>query len=178
MAELKIGKRERVILIVVGVAVVLGVAFMMLGGGSDSAVVDVSSAPRVAPGTRPTSSPPPVEAGDSFDTGGAKDPFEPPGGFAVAQSPGGSPGGAQGSGSPTPQATGGVPGRSRVALLDIYTQGGTRFASVQVDGEIHNVKQGDTFSSTYRVVTITDSCATFVQGDERFTLCIGQQVYK
>ena len=176
-------------LIALGTVIVGALAFIMLGGQQDDSATtgttaQGSSGPRFVPRPTLTTSafPVPVQT-NGFDAGSsAKDPFEPPGGYVR---PGGTnvpgPSGSPGPGStatPTAQPTGGVPGRSKVVLLDVYSQKGTRFASVRINSEIHNVKEGDTFAGTYRVVTITEKCATFVQGDERFTLCIGQQVFK
>ncbi|MHB8511335.1 MAG: hypothetical protein ACYDCC_04065 [Actinomycetota bacterium] len=167
-------------LIVLGAVAVIALAVLLLfgggGGGGGNQPPGAIFVPRTElPNPRTSASASGVPAEGTYTPGNvAKDPFMPPGGFGLPSS----------SGLPTPgpgaspQPTGGTPGHSKVVLLDIFMENGVRFASVQVDGQTHNVKEGDTFANVYRVITITDQCATFVQGDERFTLCIGQQVFK
>ena len=83
------------------------------------------------------------------------------------------------SGSTTPTTTppstpGGnsslVLGGKTVVLLDTF-KGGTR-AQFEVDGTVYNVGIGDTFGGgSFELQSINGDCATFLYGDEPFTLC-------
>lgn len=175
----KIGKRERILLIVLGVIALGAVAFLLLSGGGDSTQPTAQPTGRIIvprrPTVRPSASPlPNLTPPDTFDSADARDPFRSPLGSG-APGPAPDPGA---TGSPTPRPSEDFQGGTRVSLLDVFTRDGVRFASVEVGGEQHNVKEGDTFAGNYRVVSITESCATFVMGDERFTLCNGQEVFK
>lgn len=178
--DMKIGPRERGLLIILGIVAALALVFFLFFRGGDSAstadgepfVPGVRSPTPTATGSPATSQPP--ESTEVFE---GKDPFKP---LIDAAAPGGGDGSTPppGAGTPSPGATGQPRDGTRVELLDIFMQDGVRFASVQVEDEIHNVKEGDTFAGSYRVVSLTDECGTFVLGDERFTLCIGQEVFK
>jgi hypothetical protein len=65
-----------------------------------------------------------------------------------------------------------------VTLLDVRKVGGKLVATVEVDGKDYNVSAGQTFATNFRVISLSSSCGTFVFGDERFSLCIGQEVRK
>lgn len=172
-----IGKREKILLGALGVVALIAVLFLLLFSGGDTPTTPSGGGGRrliprrPTPATTATQTPGAQTPIDVVDTDGARDPFDSP-----LESPAPAP---TGTGSPSPGATA-VPTRSgtRVTLIDIFTRDGVRFASVQVGNEQHNVKEGDTFAGNYRVVSVTESCATFVMGDERFTLCIGQEVFK
>lgn len=163
--QLNIGKRERVLLIALGGTVIVAALYLLFFRGGEEA-----GEPLVGPTPRPTATatpPAPQQTPQTVDVFEGRDPFEP------RIRPGATPGGTA-----SPGATGGPSTGQRVVLLDIFTRDGMRFASIEVDGRVHNVKEGDTFEDTYRVVSITDECVTLVKGDERFTLCIGQEVFK
>ena len=99
--------------------------------------------------------------------------------------PGGGGNGDPGPGpapTPTPGSTArpsdGDGETKRVTLLDIFTSDGERMATVEVDGQEFTVAEGDMFADNFRAIELTKRCGTFVFGDERFTLCIGQEVLK
>ncbi|HVL88604.1 MAG TPA: hypothetical protein VM841_00065 [Actinomycetota bacterium] len=183
--DMKIGPRERALLIILGVVVALALVFVLfLRGGDETPQAGEPFVP--GRGTPvPTVSPAPTMPPETTEVFEGKDPFKP---LIEAGAPGGGTGNGDGgnggfqpgpgTGTPTPGPTGGTRTGTRVELMDIFMQEGTRFASVKVGGEIHHVKEGDTFAGNYRVVSLTDECGTFVLGDERFTLCIGQEVFK
>lgn len=164
-------------LIILGIVVALGVAYLLFfSGGSETTSAD-GGTPFV-PGQRTptataTATPRETAPPDTDEVFEGKDPFKP---LIDVAGPGQSP--PPGGGTPTPGSTGGTRTGTRVELLDIFTTDGVLFASVRVSGETHNVKEGDTFAGNYRVVSLTEECGTFVLGDERFTLCIGQEVFK
>jgi hypothetical protein len=44
---------------------------------------------------------------------------------------------------------------------------------VEVDGQTFTVSEGEEFSDNFRVESIQGTCASFLFGDEPFTLCEG-----
>jgi hypothetical protein len=65
-----------------------------------------------------------------------------------------------------------------IRLLDVFTQDGERMAVIEVDDEEFTVVEGDTVNGNLQVLDLTKRCGTFLFGDERFTLCLGQEVRK
>lgn len=133
------------------------------------------------PEPEPTPSPtaPPEETFEVFES---KDPFRP---LVVAAADGGATnGGATGgttngtqegatdgaAGAPAP--TGG----NRVTLLDVFPQ--RREAQVRVGSTVYTVAEGEVFADNFKLVRISGECATFLHGDDRFTLCEGEEVIK
>jgi hypothetical protein len=156
----------------VGVLLAVVVFFAFFRGGGEEPVP--FSGPTLTPRATPraTASPSPVP--QTFDSFEGKDPFKP----LVSAAGGGTPSpGATPTGTPSPGPTGGPSGQ-RVTLLEITTRGGVRYATVEVNDRSYTVKEGDTFAGSYRVIDLTSNCGTFVFGDERFTLCVGQEVLK
>jgi len=85
------------------------------------------------------------------------------------------------TGSPSPTQPGGgssaVIGGRTIVILDIFMQGGERMVQVAVNGNVHNVGVGDDFGpgNDYMLQSISGNCATFLYGDEPFTLCVSVQ---
>lgn len=102
---------------------------------------------------------------EDFEIYQIKDPFEP----LVKSSSGGS-----GSGA----AAGEDQGQSTLTLEDIYTEDSTKYASVDVAGTNYKVKEGDTFATNYKVVTIGTDSVTLLYGDETIYLEIGSSISK
>jgi hypothetical protein len=66
-----------------------------------------------------------------------------------------------------------------VALLNVYTKGGQTVADVRVNDTVYTaVAPGQTFASSFQVVSLQGKCGTFLFGDERFQLCEGEEVLK
>jgi hypothetical protein len=66
-----------------------------------------------------------------------------------------------------------------VALLDVVTSDTGRSATVRVGSTIYEqARPGDVFATSFKVVSLTDTCGTFLYGDDRFQLCKGQEVLK
>jgi len=167
-------------LVILGLIIVLlVVGFLLLssGGTEPGALTTVTSTPRprasATPTFTPSATPTPVPRTDESFEG--KDPFQP---LVTPQVPSG----GDGTGStPAPTSTANTTGGTqsqRVSLDDIFREGGERFATVSVDGNQFTVQQGDTFDGSFKLLTLDASCGTFVFGDERFTLCLGQEVRK
>ena len=79
--------------------------------------------------------------------------------------------------SPAPTAPGGGSsqevGGKTVVLLSVFSSGGEPMVQVEVDGQVfNNVGIGDTFDNgRYELRSVSGDCATFLYGDESFTLC-------
>jgi hypothetical protein len=169
--------RERALAIILGIIVVLAVLFLLLSGGGGETIPPSSSGPIVRPSSSSTAPASPPETGQAFE---GKDPFQP---LVVAIAPGP-------SGNPAPIPTGSITGVNggtggtgstpamTVTLLDIRKQGGKLVATVEVGGKDYTASAGQTFATNFRVISLSSSCGTFVFGDERFSLCIGQEVRK
>jgi hypothetical protein len=194
------GERRRMIVLcsVLGVVVVAFLAKLVLfsGGGSSPSPIPALSAlsgqesSSTTPSSRSTGSP------ATFDVFATKNPFEP----VVIVTP------TDGTGSTTPttpdtsvtptsETTGPgdtagsttttsipsnepAPGTS-VALLDVYQNAdGTPMAKVQVGSTVYSVGVGQSFASSYQVVSLDSPCGQFLFGDAPFKLCEGEEVIK
>jgi hypothetical protein len=158
----------------------------------------VSGAPTSVPTVVPSGSPSPSEGGPvPSPIFSGRDPFSLPPQFQVSESPGGSTGatgpgptgstggttgptgstGGTGPGptGPTlPPTNGGttVIGGHTVVLIDTFTRSGVQHATVSVDGTVYNPAEGDTFAGgNFELRDVAGNCATFLFGDESFTLC-------
>jgi hypothetical protein len=196
--------RPFVILAIVGAGlIVLLLGYKVLGGGggggsSDSAA-PASTAATAAAGspaastTTTTSPAAPNTPNQSFDVFTTKNPFQP---LVTDSSSGGSSGSTSGSDSssttstttasgdatppptvPTDQApSAGTP----VSVLEVFSSNGTVTARVQVGSTVYTVVAGQTFATSYKVVSLDPgtSCGQFQFGDSPFQLCAGQQTLK
>jgi hypothetical protein len=82
-------------------------------------------------------------------------------------------GGGTGGGGTEPRV------RTRVALLDVYADDGRRVANVRVNDTVYEaVAPGEEFATSFRLVSLDDTCGTFLYGDDRFRLCQGEEVLK
>ncbi|MBI4743619.1 MAG: hypothetical protein HY776_02160 [Actinobacteria bacterium] len=102
---------------------------------------------------------------DSFEIYLIKDPFEP---LVKPQSD------DSGSGS----TSGGEESQSTLTLKDIYTEDSTKYTSIDVGETNYKVKEGDTFATNYKVVTIGTDSVTLLYGDETINLEIGSSISK
>jgi hypothetical protein len=181
-------KRERNMLVVLGVIAVAGLAFffLVMSGGDETEQAaptsPVSSPPAIpaTPGTgvgEPTDEPP--RAVTFF---GGRDPFVPL--IVDSPAPSGSP--APGT-SPVPPGTSPSPGTSPapipeptgvgpavtgrpVVLVDVLDESTVQ---VEVEGEAMTVTEGQRFARSYEFVSVDANCARFLYGDESFRLCEG-----
>jgi hypothetical protein len=81
-----------------------------------------------------------------------------------------------GTSSPPTQPGGGsseVVGGKTVVLLSVFRVAGEPVVQVEVDGRVFsNIGIGDTFDGgRYELRSVSGDCATFLYGDESFTLC-------
>ena len=165
------------------------VLFSFLGGGEEA----FPPIPPTVPGTG-SPSPSPGGGGPPIQSFTGRDPFSVPPALSPSPSPtvpGGSPS-PSGGGSGTPSPSGGgsqtpsptAPGNgssqnvggSTVVLLDIFQRDGATHAQVEVDGTVYDVVVGEQFAGgRFELRSVGGSCATFLFGDESFTLCITAQ---
>ncbi len=65
-----------------------------------------------------------------------------------------------------------------VTLQEIRDVNGTLRATIIVDGVTYDVGVDDTFADTFRVVSLDTDSGVFLNGDNAFTLSVGQQILK
>jgi hypothetical protein len=167
---------------VVGVLLAGFVLFSVLGGGEEPF-------PPIPDTPPPTSSPsPPPDGGPPIQSFTGRDPFSVPPALSpsplpTAPGPSGGPSGSPSvgpSGTPSPTAPGNDSsqnvGGSTVVLLDIFERDGATRAQVEVDGTVFDVGIGDQFAGgRFELRSVAGNCASFLFGDESFTLCITAQ---
>jgi len=132
-----------------------------------------------------------------------RDPFAIPAGFPVSSSGGTTTSGSTSSGTSTTSGgttTTTIPGSTttttapgtrtpsqpsgatetigghQVTLIDTFTTNGVEQATVSVDGTVYRPSAGETFgpSKEYKLQSVSGNCATFLFGDQSFTLCVPQ----
>ncbi|HWL89988.1 MAG TPA: hypothetical protein VNP90_01375 [Actinomycetota bacterium] len=173
--------------IVVGVLLAGFVLFSVLGGGEE-ALPPIG--PPITPGTESPS--PSPGAGPPIQSFTGRDPFSVPPALSPSPSPTVPGGNGTGTGTPSPSNGGGgtqtpsptAPGGgssqnvggSTVVLLDIFQRDGATHVQVEVDGTVYDVVIGEQFAGgRFELRSVAGNCATFLFGDEQFTLCINAQ---
>jgi hypothetical protein len=182
---MKLSTRDRRLLIGVAVVAVLGLGVFVVKGRlhkGTPAAPPVAAAPHtsggsstgIAPSPSPVAGQQPAAARSPKLVFTGRDPFVPlivaatspvSGGSSPTVSPAGSASSAPGGGSS--QTIGG----HTVVLDDIFTDNGVQKAQVEVDGTVYTVAPGDSFASSYQLVSISGTCGDFLFGDQSFTLC-------
>jgi hypothetical protein len=202
-----VNRRMVVLLAILGVLVVVFLARAVLSGGGDdgggdggaetSATTAVTTTTTTVGGggdggsTGTDGDTAPV---DEFEVFATRDPFEPvitltpdttpvttpvttPGTTPTTPSTSTTPGGATTTTTVSPGFEP-VPGE-QVTVLDVFVDAsGATMARVQVGSTVYTVAVGDTFATSYQVVSLEGTCGTFLYGDATFTLCEGEQVIK
>lgn len=82
------------------------------------------------------------------------------------------------AGGSTTTTKGNQPDGIRVKLLEVRDEASGRVAVVEVDGVAYTVKVGDTFATSFKVVSLTSSGGVFTYGDSAFSLAEGQSILK
>lgn len=173
---------------------------LLSGGGGDEAIpslppitVDPGAGPggEVSPSPSGGVSPIPVFTGrDPFSIPPALSPTLAPTTTSPGATTTGSPGPTT-SGSPSPTTSGSpgptdpaptdpgggsseVVGGKTVVLLAVLSRDGQPSVQVQVDGRVFNdIRIGEAFDNgRYELRSVSGNCATFLYGDESFTLCV------
>jgi hypothetical protein len=181
------------LLVLLGIVAVGGLLYLIttLGGGPSTQTAPPVPTPSASPtatggGSTPAASPSPeaspTSVPETFEVFESKDPFRPLVVAAAEPPPTGE--GAPPAPSPSPGAgAGGAPapsGGTVIELLDIVDapEGGTAKAQVRIGNTVYTVAPGETFASTFKVLSISGTCATMLNGDDKFTVCEGEQIIK
>jgi hypothetical protein len=177
--------------IVMGVLLAGFLLFSFLGGGEEAfPPIPETPLPPGSPSPSPGGGGPPIQSftgRDPFSVPPALSPSPSPTvpGGTVSPSPTDGDGGGGGTVTPSPTAPGPTApgdgssqnvGGSTVVLLDIFRRDGATHVQVEVDGAVYDVVVGEQFASgRFELRSVGGNCATFLFGDERFTLCITAQ---
>lgn len=165
-----------------------GVALLMLAAAVALSWMVVSSgllsADRAAAEPIPAASPAPAEVtvqsaapsavvSGGFQVSQPRDPFRP---LITEDSPvAGQPGvggtGGTGSGGFNPQGT-------VLTLQEIRDASGILRATVLVNGVSYDVGVGETFATSYKVISLDTAKGVFMFGDSAFELAVGQEILK
>jgi hypothetical protein len=87
-------------------------------------------------------------------------------------------------GATTGGTTGGTSGSAttvsgqRVALVTVYDRDGAQYAQTKVGETVYTPKVGDVFAGQFKLLATSGKTATYLFGDEQFTLSVGQEVLK
>ena len=172
----------------------------MLGGGdsaTEQSFVRRERAPQTAKKNpaKPVAKKPVAQPQTYADTSARVHPFRP---LVVARvqtptavgggTPVGAPPAAPAPGTTTGSTTGAPSGSTggssttvtgqRVALQTIFTKDGKQVAQTKVGDTVHNPVVGEVFAGSYKLLAISGKTATYLFGDEQFTLTVGQEVLK
>lgn len=183
-------KRRLTILVSVGALLLVGLlAFNMMGDDeSPSSTVQPGASKSTTKEKAPAAAPTPEDPVATVDVGLVRDPFEPPftetpvtpGETSTTTTPSGN-GSATttppDNSSPNPVEQNPAPANA-VALIAITDVNGVKTAQVRVGITTYTVVAGDTFATSFKVLSLTDTCGQFLYGDSPFSLCVGEQVLK
>lgn len=165
----------------------------MLSGSDPSAEAQVvrKKAPVTAKKNpaKPAAKKPAAQPATYADTSARKDPFKPlvvepvvaPPVVGPAAPADGSTGGGTTGGTTGGTSTGGSTvsvGGQRVALVLVYAKDGKSYAQTKVGDQVYTPSVGEVFAGTYKLLAVSGKTATFLFGDEQFTLSEGQEVLK
>lgn len=167
--------------------------------GDDSAPVTAVRAPRTQttkgkaaakPAAKAPAKPAPVQPESYADVRGREHPFRPlwnepvkaATGAAPATSGTGTvpaaPGTVTGPTTPSSSGSSASVGGQRVALMTVYEKDGVQFAQAKIGDVVYSPKVGQVFAVSYKLLATSGKTATFLYGDEQFTLSVGQEVLK
>lgn len=195
------------VIVVLAAVVVLAALFLLVirplffNGDEVTDLPEARPVPTVPPEAPPT--PAPEAPPETFEVFESKDPFRPlvvagaPAGSTVTAgtagagttggtttggtttggtTTGGTTGGTGAGGAPAP--SGGSGQGQRVALLDIMEKDGQTQAQIKVGSTVHTVSVGEVFAGNFKLVSVSGNCATLLHGDDKFTVCEGEEVIK
>lgn len=197
-------KRKLVVVAAVGALLVAVLGYFVVvpalsGGGDDAPVTavrkpqpkaDTKKTDAKAKAKQPVAKKPAVQPAQYSDVHARSNPFRPlwvepkveTGTSAPAGTPGTAPGvpvGAQpgpGTGTGTGSSTG--VGGQRVSLMTVYAQDGVQYAQTKVGDVVYTPRVGQVFASVFKLLAVSGKTATYLYGDEQFTLSVGQEVLK
>jgi hypothetical protein len=199
-----LSERDRRTLVIGGIVIgVLLVALLLVNllGGDGAPPGGVTARPPQSGSPGPgTGSPTPTQTPSTPGGGGpaGRDPFSIPAIFSVA--PPSTSGTGTGTGTSTSTTTSPPPsgpttssstppptqpgngsstnqGGHEVVLLDVFRVNGNGAVDVEVDGLVYTVLEGETFgpNDRFQLVSTSGNCASFLFGDESFSLCVTPQ---
>ena|SRR5436190_7897746 len=170
--------KRRMLMIVGGVAALLVLAvaayFLLLkGGGSDSGstsglVPSHHSAAKAPAAAKPAAKTVP----STFNNVLARDPFKPL--YAPPPPP---PATTAPAGTTATVATANSSSQP-VTLVKVYSKSGKSYAQTKVGNTVYTSTVGQSFAGTFQLLSTNGNAATYVQGDEQFSLSVGQVVLK
>lgn len=188
---MQISERDRRMLMILGavaVAAVLLFVFVLHHGSGSPAASNTNAATVTTPTTSgasvPALAPSPKAQTPTVLVFSGRDPFKAlvdTTTVATSTSTSTSGSGTTGSGTsgvtPAPSPSSGPTDGSSVTLDghtivldDIFTQDGKTKVQVEVDGSVYTVESGKTFAGNYKLVSVSGSTASFLYGDQPFTL--------
>jgi hypothetical protein len=78
----------------------------------------------------------------------------------------------------TTGSTATTPATQPVALQKVFKQNGKTYAQLTINGAVYAPAVGQTFAQTFQLLSVSGHTATLVQGDEQFSLNVGQVVVR
>lgn len=66
----------------------------------------------------------------------------------------------------------------KVALMSVFTKDGISYAQTKVGDVVYLPRVGAEFATSFKLLAVTTKTATYLFGDEQFTLSVGQEVVK
>jgi hypothetical protein len=163
---------------------------MFSGSGSETPVAVVKHTPSTKAKTTAAKAPAKAKAvaqpASYADVSARLDPFKPLVVAPVAVDPAAAPAApATGGTTAVPPATTGTTGGSsasvggqRVALVHVYTKNGKQYAQTKVGDKVYSPLVGEVFGGNYKLLATSGKSATYLFGDEQFSLSEGQEVLK
>ncbi len=175
----------RIVAVGAGIVMLFLAYTVFFSGGDDTSSESSVEIPEVVSSATTTTTAPgePTVPGGEFDVFATRDPFEPvvsvgPPPTTPTTTPGGTTPATGGGTSPTTSVNQNPSGGTSVALLDVFEEGGVVKARIQVGSTVYTVIIGETFATSYRLVSISGTCVQLLYGDAPFQLCEGEAVIK
>lgn len=189
-------RRKLAVLAAVGALVVAVLGYFVVmpalaGGGSESTSLNIVKAPKkpaakkaAKAAAKPAAPKAPVVPASYSDVSARTNPFRPLWEAPVEApvvAPGTTTDGTVTTGTTTPTTTSGsstsVAGQ-KVSLFGIVTKDGVTRAQTRVGETVYQPKVGEVFATSYKLLAVSGKTATYLFGDEQFTLSVGQEVLK
>lgn len=177
--------KRRMLLLVGGVAallvLVVAAYFLFLKGGSSdsssSGLVPTHHVTKTADAAKkPAAAAAAKTVPSTFNNVLARDPFKPL--YVPPPPPPAAPAGATAASTTTSTTTTSSSSAQPVSLVKVYSKNGKTYAQTKIGNTVYAPAVGQTFAGTYQLLSTSGKTATFVQGDEQFSLSVGQVVLK
>lgn len=197
------GRRKTVLAAGAGALVVAVLGYFVvvpaLAGGSDAAPTTTvkkapaakakaGAKPAAKAAAKPAAKKPAAQPASYNDVSSRENPFyelyvAPKASTGTVQATGSGPAAAPagtGTDTTTPSSSGSSAsvGGQRVALMTVYSKDGAQYAQTKVGDVVYTPRIGQVFAVSYKLLAVSGKTATFLFGDEQFTLSVGQEVLK